>query len=237
MPNQISALASRRMTAGYTQESLAERLSVERSTIARWEHGESKPQPWARRKLAEVLSVSLQQVDDLLCDSTNARAAPRIAISGSRAPGTDADAIDRVVPALARFVLTCELDINHGPVGVGIEVMTYIADRYRPADFTMTASLFGRGNVVRDTRCVLVVGGASGTSDEIDLAVSMGTLVIPYPPSGGSAHRFYESAKDQRGLRAALPGQIFEKLGHCQSAEDYIAIVRQALTEGGIESR
>lgn len=67
--------------------------------------------------------------------------------------------------------------------------------------------------------------------------MSMGTPVVPYPPSGGSARLFYEAAKDQRGLRAALPAQTFEKLGHCQSAEDYIAIVRQALTEGGIESR
>lgn len=55
-----------RKAAGYTQEGLAERLSVDRTTVARWEAGENEPHPWSRPKIAGVLHVSLKQLDDLL---------------------------------------------------------------------------------------------------------------------------------------------------------------------------
>lgn len=47
------ALADRRQTVGHTQESLAALLGVERSTVVRWEAGETEPLPWCRPKLAE----------------------------------------------------------------------------------------------------------------------------------------------------------------------------------------
>lgn len=55
-----------------------------------------------------------------------------IAICGSRASDTEALVIDAAIGALARFVMLSRCKVNHGPVGVGIEVMTYIADHYRP---------------------------------------------------------------------------------------------------------
>ncbi|MEO3819300.1 helix-turn-helix transcriptional regulator [Plantactinospora sp. B24E8] len=58
----------RRKALGYTQESLAETLGVDRTTIVRWERGESQPLPWVRKPLAAALDVSLAELDDLICE-------------------------------------------------------------------------------------------------------------------------------------------------------------------------
>src|SRR5215475_15981187 len=59
-------LAQRRKAVGLTQEQLAEQLGVERSTVARWERGETRPLPWLRPKLATALGVSADRVEELL---------------------------------------------------------------------------------------------------------------------------------------------------------------------------
>lgn len=61
-----SGLAARRRTVGLTQESLAERLKVDRSTVARWESGHTSPQPWMRPRLARLLHVDAEGLDGLL---------------------------------------------------------------------------------------------------------------------------------------------------------------------------
>lgn len=43
--------------AGHSQEQLAERLGVGRSTVVRWERGEMEPQPWLRPKIARAPSL------------------------------------------------------------------------------------------------------------------------------------------------------------------------------------
>lgn len=63
-------LALRRRHCGFTQESLAARLGVERSTVARWETGLSRPRGWARNGLAELLGVSLDELDGLFEQDT-----------------------------------------------------------------------------------------------------------------------------------------------------------------------
>lgn len=60
------ALAQRRRALGHSQEQLAALLGVERSTVVRWEAGETEPLPWSRPKLAKVLNVSLDELDELL---------------------------------------------------------------------------------------------------------------------------------------------------------------------------
>lgn len=47
------ALLERRKVVGYTQE----KLGVERSTVQRWETGETCPQPWCGPKLAKALMI------------------------------------------------------------------------------------------------------------------------------------------------------------------------------------
>lgn len=240
-------LAARRRTVGHTQESLAEALGVDRATTARWERGESQPQPWVRRGLAAVLTLSLDELDHLLhaasapidapvpADSEQghqlAGARVTIAICGSRAGDTEPQIIDATVGALARFVMISRCKVNHGPVGVGIEVMTYIADHYRPPDFTAAMGLFGRQNVVRNADYVIVVGGATGTAEEIDLAVYSGTTIIPLPASGGTARRIYERALSNPRLRRCLPERHFDTLATCTDADQFVEIVKNALED------
>jgi DNA-binding XRE family transcriptional regulator len=241
-------LVARRRTAGHTQESLAEGLHVDRASVARWERGECRPQPWVRRELAEVLAISLDALDQLLDDTAaaaiagNSAARPELdaevsflpgtrAICESRAFDTEPQVIDAAVGALARFVMLSGCKVNHGPVGVGIEIMTYIADHYRPPDFTATIELFGRQNIVHNADCVIVVGGATGTAEEADLATYSGTSIVPFPASGGTARRIYERAQQNARLRRCLPKRHFNALRTCNDADQFVEIVRQALTD------
>ncbi|MEV7360826.1 helix-turn-helix domain-containing protein [Kitasatospora sp. NPDC091276] len=66
MAERRRALVERRKALGFTQESLAQNLGVDRSTVARWESGKVDPQDWQRPTLAKVLRVTLIELDSLL---------------------------------------------------------------------------------------------------------------------------------------------------------------------------
>jgi len=59
-------LAERRKTVGFSQEDLAEQLGVDRTTVIRWEAGETDPQPWHRPRLAKALRLPVEELADLL---------------------------------------------------------------------------------------------------------------------------------------------------------------------------
>jgi tetratricopeptide (TPR) repeat protein/transcriptional regulator with XRE-family HTH domain len=59
-------LAERRKALGLTQEALADLMGVERSTVVRWERGETTPLLWTRPKLARALRVSADRLGELL---------------------------------------------------------------------------------------------------------------------------------------------------------------------------
>ncbi len=61
-----SRLAHRRAAVGLSQERLAEVLGVDRSTVVRWERGDTQPQPWSRPRLARALQISIDELADLL---------------------------------------------------------------------------------------------------------------------------------------------------------------------------
>ncbi|MGH3751859.1 MAG: helix-turn-helix domain-containing protein [Pseudonocardiaceae bacterium] len=65
-------LAQRRKAVGLTQESLAQRLGVERSTVVRWEAGDTEPLPSIRPTMARALDVSVDQLAELLTEPENA---------------------------------------------------------------------------------------------------------------------------------------------------------------------
>jgi transcriptional regulator with XRE-family HTH domain len=66
MPVQRRLFAQMRKVAGYSQEGLAERLGVDRTTVARWEAGETTPQPWQRPRIADAFGLSLSELAELL---------------------------------------------------------------------------------------------------------------------------------------------------------------------------
>jgi transcriptional regulator with XRE-family HTH domain len=74
MPMKRVSFAARRKAVGFSQDQLAERLKVDRSTVARWESGETEPQPWVRPRLAKVLQVSLERLEDLLIEASKVAA-------------------------------------------------------------------------------------------------------------------------------------------------------------------
>ena len=59
-------LVQRRKALGLTQEALAELVDVGRTTVVRWERGESEPLPSIRPKLARALKVSADLLESLL---------------------------------------------------------------------------------------------------------------------------------------------------------------------------
>jgi tetratricopeptide (TPR) repeat protein/transcriptional regulator with XRE-family HTH domain len=77
-------LAERRKALGLTQEALADLVGVERTTIVRWERGESAPLPPVRPKLARVLRVSAERLEELLASGAPAGPGPSGTEAGSR---------------------------------------------------------------------------------------------------------------------------------------------------------
>ena len=73
------ALAQRREIVGHTQETLAEFMGVELSTVGRWERGETSPQPWCRPRLAQALTVSLEELDRMLAEGQPVEETPETA--------------------------------------------------------------------------------------------------------------------------------------------------------------
>ncbi|HEY5834573.1 helix-turn-helix domain-containing protein [Streptomyces sp.] len=70
MTTRRQRFAQRRKACGYTQESFADTLRVDRSTVQRWERGEVDPQPHQGPKIAKLLQVSSKELDALLTSDT-----------------------------------------------------------------------------------------------------------------------------------------------------------------------
>ncbi|MGW2249919.1 helix-turn-helix domain-containing protein [Kitasatospora sp. NPDC001660] len=59
-------LKKRRKSLGYSQEKFAELNGVATSTVVRWESGKTDPQPYQRPKIAKLLKITPEQLEDLL---------------------------------------------------------------------------------------------------------------------------------------------------------------------------
>jgi tetratricopeptide (TPR) repeat protein/transcriptional regulator with XRE-family HTH domain len=113
-------LAERRKALGLTQEALADLLGVERTTVVRWERGETAPAPPIRPRLARALRVPSDRLEELL--TTGAPAA-----NGTGGPGVPR----QLPPAVAAFTgrtaelaaLTRILDDSGAPGAVVISAI------------------------------------------------------------------------------------------------------------------
>jgi tetratricopeptide (TPR) repeat protein/transcriptional regulator with XRE-family HTH domain len=122
-------LAQRRKAVGLTQEQLAERLGVERTTVVRWERGETQPQPWLRPRLANALEISADRIEELLtarvapASSENREAVPRqlpAAVPGFTGRAAELAALNRILDqASADSPGTVVISAIGGTAGVG----------------------------------------------------------------------------------------------------------------------
>jgi hypothetical protein len=157
----------------------------------------------------------------------------RVAICGSRSGGCDNAVIDTAISALSRLLMNRQCEVDHGPMGIGIEIMTYIADHYRPPALRAAVGLFGRPNVVRHADLVIFIGGGHGTLDEVDLAISMRKRIVPFAASGGAARRAFERMDADISLRTWISEATFAALGSCVSADEYSTVLEQVLADIG----
>jgi tetratricopeptide (TPR) repeat protein/transcriptional regulator with XRE-family HTH domain len=102
-------LTARRKALGLTQRQLAERLDVDRTTVARWERGEAEPLAWLWPKLASALRVSPDRIRELLAGhvaETTASAGGRVAAVPRQLPAAVADFTGRAaeLAALTRML-------------------------------------------------------------------------------------------------------------------------------------
>ncbi|WP_157545161.1 hypothetical protein [Hamadaea tsunoensis] len=154
----------------------------------------------------------------------------RVAVCGSRGPESDDRVIDAAVRGLGRLCMTAGLDVSHGPLGVGVEVLTYVADHYRPPGLSHVTGVFGRPNVVRGVVAAVIVGGGGGTRDETDLALAAGVPLIPINASGGAARRAYALLERDVELRRWMPDGDFAMLRTCAEADAITEVVGGLLT-------
>ncbi|MEU9054760.1 helix-turn-helix transcriptional regulator [Streptomyces sp. NPDC048384] len=90
------SLAKRRKALGYSQETFAQALGVDRTTVGRWESGKSGPQPPLRPRLAEVLQLDLAALDRLVSESrTPPQEAPGLRLSDHQGSEDTDDMIRR----------------------------------------------------------------------------------------------------------------------------------------------
>lgn len=94
-------LAQRRKAVGLSQERLAERIGVDRSTVVRWERADTDPQPWHRPRLARALGISVDELAVLLANPNELypRASDRSAYALAHgSPMSEGDSIGGLPP-------------------------------------------------------------------------------------------------------------------------------------------
>jgi DNA-binding XRE family transcriptional regulator/tetratricopeptide (TPR) repeat protein len=72
MAGRRTELAKARRMVGHTQESLAEAMHVDRSTVVRWEAGSNDPLPYQHPRLAKLLCITPDALQELLYPATAA---------------------------------------------------------------------------------------------------------------------------------------------------------------------
>lgn len=154
----------------------------------------------------------------------------QVALCGSRSSEADDCALDSAVRALGAMLARVPLNVCHGPLGIGVEIVTFIADNYRPPGLAVAVGIIGHQNVVRNADFVLVLGGGHGTMVECDLAAAMAKTIIPFPASGGSALSWYEHMKSNGCVGKGISEAEYSTLAEADAGQ-YGLIVEKVLAQ------
>ncbi|MFE2040742.1 helix-turn-helix transcriptional regulator [Streptomyces sp. NPDC059477] len=71
MAGKRKRLAQRRKSCGFTQETFAQALRVDRTTVQRWKSGEVEPHPHQRLRMANLLQIEPEELHALLAPETS----------------------------------------------------------------------------------------------------------------------------------------------------------------------
>ncbi|GAA3668527.1 helix-turn-helix domain-containing protein [Streptomyces iranensis] len=88
MPGKRQRFADRRKARGYSQESFAEAVGTNRSTVYRWEAGDADPHPFQRPAIQKALGISPEELNSLL---TGASAQPQANLFNAQIESSDND--------------------------------------------------------------------------------------------------------------------------------------------------
>lgn len=95
MATRRQRFAAARKAAGHTQESLAAELGVDRTTIVRWEAGDTEPQPFYWPKLARLLGITPVELRQLLAEPADGATPAAPAAATVELLGLDRPVLDR----------------------------------------------------------------------------------------------------------------------------------------------
>lgn len=74
-----------------------------------------------------------------------------------------------------------------------------------------------------------MIGGGSGTNDEVDLAFFLGKKVIPFAASGGAAQHAAEMLSLNQDYRQWITPEDLDTLLAAASPEEFVGHVRRLL--------
>jgi hypothetical protein len=213
----ISTLFQFLRSRGLSRSTIASLAGLAEHRVTAIAQGRQQVEAYAvLERICEGFSIPRQMMGLGLADSgTNdlAIGTARVAICGSRGVGTDGKSVDFAVLALGQVFEDTPWLVQHGPRGVGIEVLTHIANNRRPEGLHQVVGILGHANVVRGVAAVIVVGGGKGTNDEVDAAFEAGRRLIPLASTGGAAQRTHRRMARDPSLRAWIADADFTLLG------------------------
>ncbi len=164
MAGKRHRLAARRRALGFTQESLAERLGVDPTTVKRWESGviAGGPLPYARLQLVRYLQVSAEELEELLAEGVregSARTAPE--------PAWTADDETEAFELAQRIEASDVGSVTLDAVELGVEDLCRSYTATTPGELLGTVRRYRRGvarlldgrATLAERRRVMVLGG------------------------------------------------------------------------------
>jgi DNA-binding XRE family transcriptional regulator/tetratricopeptide (TPR) repeat protein len=212
------SFAQARRAAGYTQESLAERLGVDRTTVARWESGEYSPQPWLRPRIAQAFGLSLGALSTLVdgVDTTGGAAgvsASLVKADGVPVPTVGYDQVPAATPEHDR------LSRERGLVGAYAETKV-------PRTTTGLPQVpWDTDQLAVSTAHTILVGFVKATG--VELAEGLGALLASLACVSDVTETIPAEWEDR--LRDQLTGVLGE-WAHTMNRRDLLRLLRWAAT-------